>query len=163
MFKLNSVYISLYTFCQIMMTSIHQNSTLGLTPRFFCFSMLNKHMWGWTVEDCDSLKPARSFLYVCPTFTTNPVALLLIQHWLIPRKLPWKTSLHFWHQGDLQSLNLRVSGLKGLVLDVWMVWCLEGWCAGWRLAWLATCFEHAFAWKRLQIYLIYFPICIFPM
>eukprot|EP00434_Breviolum_minutum_P019230 symbB.v1.2.016948.t1/scaffold1306.1/size125945/7 len=21
-------------------------------------------------------------------------------------KLPWKTSLHFWHQGDLQSLNL---------------------------------------------------------
>ena len=23
-------------------------------------------MWGWTVEDCDSLKPARSFLHVCP-------------------------------------------------------------------------------------------------
>lgn len=84
---------------------------------------------------------------------------------LIARKLPWKTSLHFWHQGDLQSLNLMVSGLKGLVglfLVCWMVGWFDCVMVGWLVCRKTLAFYnlHLHSLSRFQSYLIYFPICI---
>lgn len=168
--------------CQILMASIHHFApNLSTSDVLFFHAAKTYVICAWTLEHCDSLKITIHFfngsfyclwesckkLPACLPYTTNPVALLLKTLKLIARKLPWKTSLHFWHQGDLQALNLMVSGLKGLVglfLVCWMVGWFDCVMVGWLVCRKTLAFYnlHLHSLSRFRSYLIYFPICIIP-